>query len=285
MKFIFKFFLILLLYTYTYSTQYRYRSFETELSEIPHLVSGVVVSKKVQLSEDIRREKKIFTYYRFKVEEVLRGDIRLEEISVRTPGGTLLGREEVVSGGAQLDVDQRVVLFLASVNSDKSYNIFGLRNGVVQYEADGETLIGPLISGDNSAQVESQWNSKENRQSHDGTANNQVWTLRRIKDYYRDQENTKRNNELSNQSSELNSKINNSKNSALPLQNTGSQAQIMESATHSLAEGEDALSVDQEEQKKGATYKMDLILPILIGFFIILVIPFILYQILRKRPD
>lgn len=285
-KAIFLTFLFLILsIQFSWGTQYRYRPFEKELLDIPHLVVAHVLKKDSQLV-NVNEVQRIYTYYEISVEDVLKGSIpNKQKIMVRTLGGTYQGKIENVFGSLQLEVAQKVLLFLTAQNQDQSYDIFGLRHGAVFFEPDGVTLQGPIITGDNHDHSEKEWNPNGTTQSHNDTDSERVWTVLRIKEFLLENENSNKNNTINSASEKNFEDKTKSKTSALPLQNKMEQAQNVEDATHSFGEEKNAQSGQSEEEGSGGAEKMDLMLFIIIGFIIILVIPFIFYQLLKKKPD
>jgi len=244
----------------------------------------VPLNQKSQHFKDAGIER-VYTYYEFQVRESLKGNITESIIFVRTLGGTTLGgQSEVISGNAQLEIGKQVVLLLGEKSYDQSFEIFGLRNGVLSFASDGETLTGAIITGASLGHnLGSLWNNNSKKKSHDDTANGKKWTLKSIRDFYLENKNNIKNKEIKESPYALKKQNSQNTNQALALQNNKEQAQIVESVTRSV-KGREVTELDLAESKmEGNESTMDLILPILIGFFIILVIPFILYQILRKK--
>lgn len=123
-------------------TTFANRPLENIVKEAPVIVHGHVGESFSDY--DPNGSGRIFTYTHVNVDEVLKGSVNANEITVRQPGGAKNGTALEVPGAARFTQGEEVVLLMSTANTkDQSYDIPGLASGkyMVQEAENGEQVL------------------------------------------------------------------------------------------------------------------------------------------------
>jgi len=283
-------FFIISIGTAAIASQAYISSVEDEVYQATYIVRGQIRRKKVELARDNEADSEsAYTFYDFEVSEVLKGTIDNQVIRLRQPGGRIGDRISAVPGVAEFEEGEDVVVFLGASKDEVVYPIYGMRYGKFKISTgeSGEEFIDGALLNAAAASVPSNANDGESsKKAHSATsARDELgskWSLSKLRNVisktsqsdYRSSSNGLR-IDKERQKKEF--------ESASKLLNRSEQAQTVDGATQAGRQNDQfEVAHDAEGMDKGSDEKMGLI-PWIIGFFVLLIVPFFVYQVL-KRP-
>lgn len=142
---------MLLLSTFAFATSFYEQPFPDAVKEAQMVARGVIGANYVDWGQSADGQKRIYTYYELKVEEVFKGSLEVNTIAMRELGGEKDGVGMQIAGTAQFSRGEDVVVFLSSEpNSDGSYDLRGMmmaKFGIRREDDGSEVLSGPGITG------------------------------------------------------------------------------------------------------------------------------------------
>jgi hypothetical protein len=170
--------------TSAHSTTFVDRPFPSAVEEAPVIVRGKVGMSYANWAPAADGVRRIYTFYELAVDEVIKGNPPRTTLTMRELGGEIDGRGMQVSGTAQFERGEDVVVFLSGENPDGSYGVYGMMMAKFNLEKgdDGkEYLSGPAIgSGTNPAlrgHEHEVYGHEDDHGGQDGTRNKVKWTL------------------------------------------------------------------------------------------------------------
>ncbi len=106
----------------------------SDMSELAQtIITGHCLSKRTEIDP---KDNNIYTYATFKVNQVLKGDLPGDSITVRHPGGRVGDEISIVPGVPDFNLDEEVLLFLSS-EDDAGYPwVVGLSQGKFHIQKD-----------------------------------------------------------------------------------------------------------------------------------------------------
>lgn len=103
---------------------------KVDLDELVYKADAIVIgSAQESICRWDKNRERIYTYTRFVVDEVIKGDSRMTETFVKVPGGDLDEISMDVLETAQLTESGHYILFLFSRAEDYMSNVVGWRQG------------------------------------------------------------------------------------------------------------------------------------------------------------
>lgn len=162
------------------ASSFVHKTFPEAVEDAPIIVRGQASEPSTRWVNDASGARKIYTYWNFQVEEVLKGDIPHRSIQVRQIGGEKDGVGLHVPGGAQLRVSEDSVIFLSSATPEGSYEVRSWSLGQYQIQkGDGgvEVLTGGRITGDLHGES----------QNGQGQSEPKTWTVTALRELIRTQ--------------------------------------------------------------------------------------------------
>ncbi len=160
--------------------------FPSTVQEAPIIVRGKIGSSYSDWGQG-QNAQRIYTYYDFQNEEVLKGQIRSDSpLTIRELGGEKDGVGLHVEGSAHFDQGETVVVLLHNMNSEKNFDVHGMMMGKLNLETDpnGDIILkGPAL-----------WGA---RTGLDTLENSKRWTLADLKRIIREQAQNEENAERS----------------------------------------------------------------------------------------
>jgi hypothetical protein len=145
----------LILIKTAFGTSFYERPFAESLKSAPIMVRGKIGASQVDLATVSDGTQLVFTFYDFKVTEVIKGDLKLSTIKIREIGGEKNGVAMSVSGSAQFSAGEEVVVLL-DAPVQEAYPVRGMMMGrfAIEKNQDGkEYLRGPGL-GSHATQAE-----------------------------------------------------------------------------------------------------------------------------------
>jgi hypothetical protein len=146
------------------ATTFMPRPLPSHVQDAPLVVRGKVGNHYADWSETSDGGKRIYTYTEIQVAEVFKGKVGGPSVIARELGGEKDGIGMQVSGTAQFERGQDVVVLLGDRNSDGSHDVQGMMMGKfdVVRDAQGREMLagGALIEGAHFAGMPGQANEK-----------------------------------------------------------------------------------------------------------------------------
>jgi hypothetical protein len=131
------------------ATTFLERPFPTTVQEAPVIVRGKVGTSYTNWAELPDGSKRIHTFTELQLDDILKGTITGRTLIMRELGGEKDGVGMQVSGTAQFDRGEDVVVFLGLKNPDGSHDVHGMMMGKYNVERDEqgkEYLVGAGLS-------------------------------------------------------------------------------------------------------------------------------------------
>ncbi len=125
-------------------SSFEYRPLPQTVKEAPLLIKGRVFSVDVRRVNNHEKETNgVYTFTSIEIEEVLKGELSVKNVTVRQIGGTLDGVQMRLEGVAEFRRGESVVLLLGKPHEDGSYPVKGMMMGKYQVKEDqnGEEYI------------------------------------------------------------------------------------------------------------------------------------------------
>jgi hypothetical protein len=174
---------LLLLGSAVWATTFLQRPFPETVADAPVIVRGRIGSASSDWGTTAEGQKRIYTMYDLALSEVLKGPVNPDSktLVVRELGGTKNGIGMQISGTAQFDTGEDVVVLLNNRNPDGSYDVRGMMMGKLNVKQDSngaDTLAGPALAepkGDGLVHDD----TSNQQQGGSGAAN--AWTLDRLR--------------------------------------------------------------------------------------------------------
>jgi hypothetical protein len=172
-----------------FATSFIEQPFPDSVAEAPVIVRGTIGVNYTNWADSPSLGRRIYTFYELQTEEVLKGKVASSQtIILRELGGIKddIGME--VAGTAQFNKDEDVVVFLGSINTDGSHDVYGMAMGkynIVKNEEGKEYLEGAGVSSIPSPT--NQYNHQAILKKEKPTQ----WTLETLRKLIKTQENVK----------------------------------------------------------------------------------------------
>lgn len=176
------------------ATTFIERPFPESVSEAPLIVRGRIGTSYADWVQNAGG-RKIYTFYDLQVDEVIKGQVENRSIVIRELGGEKDGVGMHVSGAAQFDRGEDVVVFLTERNSDGSFDVLGLmmaKYNIQRDESGNEVLVGPGLGGAHSHAAESS-HKEAHDESHNAPEEPKKWTLDALRQLVKEQQSQNQN--------------------------------------------------------------------------------------------
>ncbi len=141
---------LVLLPTLAPATTFLERPFPDTVQDAPNVIRGKIGATSAEWVKGDDGTKRIYTYYELVVDDSFKGKIeRATTIQIRELGGEKDGVGMHVSGTAQFNKEEDVVVFLGERNADNSFDLRSMMMGKYNLQKDeegNEYLVGAGIS-------------------------------------------------------------------------------------------------------------------------------------------
>lgn len=166
------------------ATSFIEQPFPEAVKDVPVIVRGKVGASGPEWGVGSDGSRRIYTYYHLSVDEVLKGSAPQTLLQMREMGGEKDGVGMHVSGTAQFNRGEEVVVFLSDRNSDGSFDVRGLMMGklnVQRGESGAEILTGPALGGASDGHAHGAREGQADPSGH------RTWTLEALRQVIRTQ--------------------------------------------------------------------------------------------------
>ena len=174
------------------ATTFLERPFPATVQEAPVIVRGKVGTSYTSWAELSDGSKRIHTFTELQLDDILKGGVTGRTLIMRELGGEKDGVGMQVSGTAQFERGEDVVVFLGNKNADGSHDVHGMMMGKYNVERDEqgkEYLVGAGISSTTHPAIRGHEHliQPDGEEGQGDTRTDSKWTIEALRQLIRDQ--------------------------------------------------------------------------------------------------